>query len=424
MLRRNRSSVLSLLLAAALAAALGLFFSCDNNPSTPSSQGDLSGSAKIEPGVGGSVMLGAVTDTVAPYGRIEVWATNIAFNGETGMVTFDVKLVNLTRRTLTPSIHFVITDIRPDDVSVVDFDGSSQDGFPFYDFSDMLGEDGVLSPGESTGLVTMTFHTVTARSFAIGFRIEFGTIVGDGVIGGVVFRDDNKNGERERCDRCEPGIPGITVVLVPMPNGGGDPGDSTVTEPHPGNSLVTQTDADGVYSFRGLREGAYMVRVIVSPERWEVTSTNPLMVTLVKGPDGHVQSFLEGHFGLYPLYTPPPSDNLFGPILVGPHSRVGVLLDSMFVNPPSPLPVVYHYFIDVALPAFEGPWPVIVDTAAAWINDELVFEYKRAPSDTMGFVPVRIPLRDGLVNFGDNTIRIYTDGNEFAAAMWRVYRQP
>lgn len=429
MLRRNRS-ILSLFLVAALAAALGLLYSCDKSTSTPEPQGDLSGSARIEPDVGGSAMLGAVTDTVAPYGRIEVWAANIAFDPETGMVTFDVKLVNLTRRTLTPAIRFVITEIRPPDVAVVDFDGTTPDGFPFYDFSDMLGDDRVLSPGESTGPVTMKFHTVEARAFSIGFRLEFGLGLREGVIAGVVFRDDNKNGILDRCDGCEPGIPGITVVLqLPCDrddgdDDGDDPGDSTVTEPYPGYTLIARTDENGRYRFEGLGEGAYKVFVVVSPERWEITSANPLLVMLVKGPDGKVQSFLEGHFGLFPLVAPPPGDNLFGPILVGPHSRVGVLLDSTFVNPPSPLTVVYHYYVDVALPVIEGPWPVIVDTAAAWINDELVFEYRRAPSDTMGILPMRIPVRDGLVNVGENAIRIYTDGNEYAAALWRVFRQP
>jgi len=110
--------------------------------------------------------------------------------------------------------------------------------------------------------------------------------------------------------------------------------------------------------------------------------------------------------------------------MIARRRRVGVLLDSTFVNPPSRLPVVCHYFLDVALPIFEGPWPVIIDTAAAWINDKLVFEYKQVPSDSMGFIPLRIPVRDGLVNFGDNAIRTYTNGNEYAAAPWQVYRSP
>ena len=407
------ASVAPFLLLLALGIAL---FSCDHQPTTVDdarTAGDLSGTGTIDPDAGGAVLLGSVADSITAPGRIEIWASNISFDAETGVVSFDAALANQSARTIPPPIHFVVVDIEPPDVAVVDFDGVSRDGFPFYDFSATLGPDGVLSPGERTEPVTMKFHTVRARSFAIGFRIDLGPAGGDGVVGGVVFRDDNRNGERDRCERCnEIGIPGITVALEkPLSTG------EIVTR-------IVRTDSMGAYRFFGLGEGVYKVFVAAPEDLWKITSANPLLVTLVKGPDGRVLSFLGANFGLFPLMSPGP-EALFGPILIGPASPHGALLDSTFVNPPSPLTVVFSYYLEVFQPPFEGPFPVVIDTAEAWINGERVFEYRRTMDpDTAYFAPQRLRIRDGLVNVGRNSIRLVTEGNEHAALVWRVYRKP
>jgi hypothetical protein len=394
---------------------LALAFSCSEQPTAVDqeiNQGGYSGTGKIDPASSGSFLLGSVPDSAVASGYIEVWAMNVAYDSASGIVSFDVKLLNRTRRNIAPPIHFVVTDIIPRDIAVLEFDGVSADGFPLFDFSSRLGGDNVLEPGESTEAVTLKFHTVTPRSFAIGFRIDIGPPAGEGIISGVVFRDDNQDGERERCDRCEPGIPGITVALEkPLSDGG------MVT-------LITRTGDDGSYSFGGLREGVYKVFVAAPEDKWTVTSTNPLLITLVKGTDGKVQSFYGANFGLFPLETPV-ADNLFGPIIIGPLSRYGTTLDSTFVNPPSPLTVVYHFYLDVMVPPYAGPFPVVVDSASAWINDEPVFAYNRFEArDTITFAPRRIQLPDSLVKIGENTIRLFTDGDEHAALMWRVYRKP
>ena len=426
MAARKHPSISSLLIPVLLVLTLALVFSCSDQPTTvkPEHTGVLSGSGNVNPGTGGSFLLGSVADTVATPGYIEVWAMNVAFDSATGIVSFDVQLLNKTHRNIAPPIHFVITDIIPWDVTLVGFDGVARDGKPFMDFSSKLGSDNVLTPNERTDAVTLKFHTVTARSFAIGFRIELGPPAGPGIIAGIVFKDDNKNGTRDRCDRCEPGIKGITVGLEKTLSNG-----DMVT-------LVTRTDSSGAYKFDGLVEGVYHVIVVVSPERWTVTSTNPLLVTLVKGPDGQIQNFLEANFGLYPVQPPPP-ENLFGPIMIGPPTPHGTLLDSTFVNPPSLLPVVFHYYLDVKQPPFMTPFRAVVDSASAWINDVMVFTYHRSQppdssytssaSDTTNawyFGDRKIELPDSLVKTGENTIRLFTDGDEHAALMWRVFRRP
>jgi hypothetical protein len=407
-------SILSLISPVLLVLLVAFVFSCSEQPTatSPDTGGGLEGSGKIDPNASASFLLGSVSDSVATPGRIEVWAVHVAFDDSTGIVSVDVVLANQTQRNLLPPIHFVITDIRPPDVSVVDFDGVSGDG-PFYDFSAKLGDDNVLEPKERTAPVTMKFHTVTLRSFAIGFRIELGPSPGSGVISGVVYRDDNQNGVRDRCDRCEPGIPGITVALQ----------QKSVNDR---GVLLARTNANGEYRFPGLREGVYEVAVAVNGEEWKVTSTNPLLVMLIRGVDGRVRDYPGADFGLYPLGpVPPVPNNLFGPILMGPSMPFGTVLDSTFVNPPSALPVVDAYYLEVAEPPFARPVRGVVDSAGAWINGEKVFEYYRnAAPDTAYFPPHTIQIRDSLVVIGDNSIRLLTNGSPDAALVWRVYRQP
>ncbi|MFA4947611.1 MAG: SdrD B-like domain-containing protein [Candidatus Krumholzibacteriia bacterium] len=409
MLRRKRFSV-SLIVFVFVALTLALMFSCSDQPTAieKDSGGGLTGSGTFDPGASGSFLLGEVSDSSIAPGTLEIWAMNVAFNETTGLATFDVQLLNRTQRTIAPPIRFVITNIGPPDIAVIDFDGVSRDGFPFYDFSAKLGGNNVFEPGERTDLVTMRFHTVTARSFAIGFRIDIGPPDGTGIIGGVVFFDSNGNGVRDRCGRCnEPGIPGITVALE-RTLGDGD----KVT-------LLARTDSSGVYRFAGLREGVHKVFVGAPEDVWKVTSANPLLVTLVKGSDGKVQDFIGADFGLFPLR---PKTILFGPIVTGLFSPWGTEIDSAFVNPPSLLPVVFKYYLTVD--GCRG-MPSVLDSAEAWINGEMVFEYVRTgPISTPCLAPQTIEIRDGLVKEGRNTIRLSLDGDEWAALNWVVFKKP
>lgn len=414
---QKRSPAIRSIAPILLALMLVLFFSCGEHPTgvkRDSDEGPFSGSGEIDPGVSGGFLLGSVSDSTFAPGWIEVWGMDVAYDSTNGIVSFDVQLFNQTSRDIAPPVHFVITYIVPRNIAVLEFDGVTGDGFPYFDFSSKLGGDGVLEPGERTERVTLKFHTVEPRSFAIGYRIDLRPPLEGGIIGGIVYRDDNQNGVRDRCDnyRCEPGIPRITVALEKTLSNG----DHVV--------LLTRTDLNGGYRFWGLGEGVYKVFVSAVQDNWEVTSANPLLVTLVEGPDGRIQSFLKANFGLFPLEPPIPG-NLFGPILIGPFSPFGTLLDSTFTNPPSILPVVFKYYLDVMEPPFDRAYPGVIDSASAWINGELVFDYGRIPPpDTVYSAPVTVLLPEGLVQVGENSIRLFTDGDAGSALMWRVYRKP
>jgi|WetSurMetagenome_2_1015567.scaffolds.fasta_scaffold11811_2 hypothetical protein len=420
MLHDKRSSI-SPIVFLLVALTLALMFSCSDQPTAPAkeSAAGLNGSGTIDPGTTGSFLLGEVTDTSVAPGALQVWAMNVAFTESTGIATFDVQILNHSHRTLSLPVRFVIMRIRPDDIAVVDFDGVTGDDHPFYNFDQKLGGGDMLAPGDRTEPVTMKFHTVTARSFAIGFRIDIGPAPGTGTIAGTVFIDSNMDGERDRSCRCELGVPGITVAIEKMLENG-----DMVT-------LLTRTDSSGEYRFAGLREGVHRVFVAAPEDRWMVTSSNPLLVTLIKGTDGKVQDFLGANFGLYPRIPPNPppvpATILFGPIVTGLFSPWGTEIDSAFVDSPSPLTVVYKYYLEMENPPFS--MPSVIDSAQAWINDELIFTYRPAPPDSTWrpdrFERQIVQIPDSLVKIGErNTIRLSVKGDEWAALKWLVFKKP
>jgi hypothetical protein len=400
-----------------VALTLALMFSCSDQPTAIDKDKDdgLGGTGELDPGASGRFLIGEVVDTSLGTGTLEVWAMNAAFNETTGIATFDVQILNGTQSSYHLPVCFMITSIRPDDIAVVDFDGIMA-GAPYYNISEALGGGNVLKPGESSAPVTMKFHTVTPRSFAIGFH--FGASpVPLGTIAGVVFLDADKDGAMNRSCRCEPGIPGIIVALQKTL-----PGGRTV-------EFIAGTDSSGAYEFKWLKEGVYKLFVTMIENRYLVTSPNPLLITLIKGTDGKVQDFLGADFGLFLLNPPPnPVARLFGPVIIGPPTPFGTELDSTFVNPPSPLTVIYKYYLEVNAPAREMCFGFnVVDSAEAWINDKMAFMYRRENPDDTIWAPYRferrvVELPDSVMITGENTIRLMTDGDECAALEWKVFK--
>ncbi len=414
MFHNGRSSIFPIVFIL-IASTLALVFSCSDQPTAiDNKSGDgLAGKGEIDPGASGSFLLGEVSDSSIGPGTLEVWAMNVAFNETTGIASFDVQLLNRTRRTVAPPIRFVITSVAPPDIATVDFDGVSRDGFPFYDFGAKLGDDNLLTPGERTDRVTMKFHTVTARSFAIGFRIDIGPPDGTGTLGGVVFLDANGNGERDRSCRCEPGIPGITVALE-RTLGNGD----RVT-------LLTRTDANGEYRFAGNREGVHKVFVGAPEDPWKITSANPLLVTLVKNADGEGPRLSRGEFRSLP---PAPRD------------------DSLWTDRDRHICDLWERWKSIRRSSIRrrcSPWSLSIissvngcrrvcparsirprpGSTAKWSSSMCA----RCP-DTFCFAPQTIEIRDGLVKEGRNTIRLLMDadrvGRARVAGIQEAVREP
>lgn len=314
-----------------------------------------------------------------------MWAYNLTVeSGE--IVSFDAVIVNKSRWPVHAPIRFVITDIKPDVVEVANPDFVGPDG-PVFDYSDDLGEDGVLDLGEASEPVNMKFRWPEPMAFAIGFRLDAGGEPVDGFVSGIVFSDLNDDG---RFDVAEPGIPGVLVELIP----------STREVLY-----QTRTDGFGRYGFDGLEADVYTVEAHGVGDM-QPTTPNPIIVPLVELPDGTVSGFDDAHFGFREAPLPPHAI-IFGPVPVGPASPLGTELDSTFVVPEFFVPV--NLFLKVVPPPILGPFPLLIDEASVAINDMTVWDFVCEAPDSICMPGAKV-LLDPALN-GENTISIKVLGD-------------
>jgi hypothetical protein len=221
---------------------------------------------------------------------------DFVFDANRGEISFRAALVNSTDRPLFAPIQLILADIRPAEITAVDADGTTADGRPFYDFSDELGREGVLEPGEMSDRLTMTFSDPERLAFALGAVLSTGPGPANAAIGGVAYFDLDRNGRRDRGER---GVPGVHMIL------------------HAGSRVVDETRTDGMgrYVFLDLEPGLYAVS---KEPRAATTTPNPLHVALVPGEGGRARSFLAADFGCLVDFPPPPSPSepIFGPLEV------------------------------------------------------------------------------------------------------------
>ncbi len=158
-----------------------------------------------------------------------------------------------------------------------------------YDYSGLLGDDRVLSPGETSGEKLMVFHDPENVSFSFRVQARFGLTPNRPQIAGFVYGDANRNGQP---DPDEPPFGGGTI---------------RVTGPGFAERFVPVNE-DGKYSVHVREAGLYNLWAFPPPTfaPVEPTTSNPLEVVLLRGPDGQVQSFLHADFGFanMELYAP------------------------------------------------------------------------------------------------------------------------
>jgi hypothetical protein len=388
----KRPTVLFLALFSSL---LLLAASCSDSPTDAADPVSSQTTGEVDPVGDSEFQLGTVVAGPASA-RVEVWASNLTV--EPGGVSFDAVIVNTSRTDIAAPIHFVITDIRPDDVVVSNADFVGADGAVF-DFSDDVGDDGILSAGEMSAPVTMAFAWPEPMAFAIGFRVDVGDSAADGFISGVVFDDRNLDGTYDPDN--EPGIPGIVVELRPS-----------------AREILyrTRTDHRGVYIFDGLSADVYTAHAKLG-NQMHPTTPNPLIVTLVELPDGTVASLEGVNFGFAVEHPPPPSARIFGPVPVGPGSPFGTELDSTFVVPDFFAAV--DLFLRVVPPPLLGPFPVHIDEAAVRINDMVVWEFVCPTPDSL-CAPADWLLLDPALLGRENTIHIQVLGNDQSFLMFSI----
>lgn len=389
-----------------LVVLLALIPACSESPTGADSNVPMEGGGEIDPAAGDEFLLSSVDMGPGFEGFVEIWAYDLAVESDS-IVGFDLVLVNRTDGDIPPPLQFVITGIHPFTVKCVNPDGFAQD-YPFYDFSDDLGEDELLTPGESTAPVRARFRWEGPTAFSISFRLRIGEVIEHGVIGGVVFHDLNENGIRER---SEPGVPDVMVTLSGTPE----------------RLITVRTDGDGGYRVAGLPADVYRVAMIPPPGS-RATSSNPLLVALVELPDGKVSSYFGAGFGLVFTVEPPPAW-VFGPVPVGPASPNGTKVDSTFViptpMPPFP-PIAETYYVRIEPPPVMDPrtgvYPMDIDRVTVSIDKQTVYHLE-CPPDTL--CPPRfdmVPIDPSLVGEGEHAISIEVLGSDRSFLMVGVMR--
>ena len=294
---RAISSLLSrrFLLPLCMLAALG--GGCSDS-TAPAGGGDptgtlpLDGSFDAEDGL----FLLAISDSV-PGGHlaVELIGSNLELDPAEDRLSLDVAIRNIGPD-LYPPLMIWLRAFRPENVSVenpdaVEVSGGLRDVLPpayGFDYSGLLGEDGVLHPGELSGAKRWIFHDPGLVSFAFAARLDAGLQPDLAVVGGRVWEDLNANG------RLEEGEPGWSPARLVM-------------ETPDGQVLETRCGPDGRYRLPASTAGLYRLTCDLSeagvPPPF-FTTPNPLAVLLAPGPDGLPQSFLDANFGL--RFGPPP----------------------------------------------------------------------------------------------------------------------
>jgi hypothetical protein len=243
----------------------------------------------------------------------------------------------------------------------------------------------------------------------MGFRVTAAVAPPEGdLISGVVFIDRNRDGDFDPLS--EAGIPRANVSISAV--------DST-----PGGTVAwTYTDQEGRYGFADLGAGVYRVAANPTDTRvWEPTSPNPLIVTLVEGPDGNVQPFPHADFGFFQPGPPDPLVRVFGPLGVGPGSETGTRADTSFVHDDL---LAHEWSLDVMPPLTIAPWPMAVSHAHVTINHVVVWTFD-CSNDSLPCLPMgkfRIPAR--LIGQGLNSLEIVTEGDERTLLFYSILRSP
>ncbi|MBI1926942.1 T9SS type A sorting domain-containing protein [Candidatus Poribacteria bacterium] len=100
------------------------------------------------------------------------------FNRRTGQLSMMATWKNMGADPFYPPLQMVIESITPPSVTVANPDGTTPAGKPYFDFSALIGSDGKLSPGETSGAKQLIFNNPTRVRF--NFTVSFWAQVGSG----------------------------------------------------------------------------------------------------------------------------------------------------------------------------------------------------------------------------------------------------
>jgi hypothetical protein len=230
---------------------------------------------------------------VAGGDGIALEGTGVSVNRARGEIACRAALVNGSDRPLYAPLRLLVTQLGPDSVRILRADSHTPDGAAIIDWSDRIGGDQVLAPGETSARRPLVFAAPAGQSFALDAVLVSGLGPPHSALGGVVFLDRIPNGRR---DRGEEGLPGIPITL------------------RKGSRVAAEivTGEDGRYVFTGLSRGTYSV--IKNGSDLATVTPNPLRVALVPGDRGQALSFLAADFACFRRPAPDAETVLLGPL--------------------------------------------------------------------------------------------------------------
>jgi hypothetical protein len=226
--------------------------------------------------------------------HIELIGSNVHVDAAQQTVSVDVSMRNIgpeplyapatvwLNRFVPSGVQLLNADFARDSVELLGPDDIL--GSYGFDYSDLLGDDRILSPDESSQGRTWIFHDPGLGSFSFAAAADFGMEPNRPVISGMLFSDDNRNGVRDAGEG--PYFPGGVTVQFPD-----------------GSFVHTGPDENGLYRVRVTESGLHRVMFTSMLECvacYCETTPNPLEVLLVPGPDGEPRSFEQADFGIYP----------------------------------------------------------------------------------------------------------------------------
>lgn len=231
-----------------------------------------------------------------PDGRpfaIELIGSGIAVDPVEEIVSVGVAVRNGTNRELYPPIivrlhHFVPGTVvpLPGDLSVAEGDSNQFDQperLVFIDYSDFLGSDGVLSPGETSQARRWRFHVPGLEAFAFGAEVSVGLEPQRPSLSGVVYLDADRDGTRDPNE--PPGLGGWVEVRRPD-------GSIRMADVGPEGRWIVGVKEPGLHEARFLPPPTFAPVCYTTP--------NPLHVVLPPGPEGLARSFERADFGIDP----------------------------------------------------------------------------------------------------------------------------
>jgi hypothetical protein len=297
---RRAAPLIPLLLVAALVLS-----SCSDSAtvdSTATNEGEEDFTGTIDPG-NETFVLKRIEGESGGQPSVELIGTNLTVVAESSLVKIEVALRNIGSEALVAPVFVDLGRFVPPGVELRNPDGehpAPMSPLPreylryYYEYSDYLGGDDLLEPGEASEYRTWEFMVpdLTSFSFAAAVRAR-GLPEVEPAITGLVYADHDRNG------RFDPGTDEpFAHAFV------------TVHEPD-GTEKTTTSDATGYYRFLLDQTGLHTLRAdpgVDCPVLF--TTPNPLEVLVVPDADGGPQPYGHADFG---LVICPDDDEPWGP---------------------------------------------------------------------------------------------------------------